>query len=306
MAALRPTFVSVVVLMMTMLVGLGASTASAQSRRIGQVIDDTMITAEVKAKLAAEKLSNLTKITVTTRDGVVTLGGAVDDAERAATAARLAASVNGVKSVINAIDVVASAPAPPAPSSSGSGASGSTTSRAPAPLPPPVPAPAPPGVDVTGVVASVDPVSGTITLRDGRVLKIGTGAMVWQPTGIEALRPGAQVLIRGAAPLAVDGGTSPAPGDWRMGTVRTVNAAASQLVLSDGTVVRVAPSTYVHRGADRLRLDQVAPGSEIVFRPSAGAPAAATGSASPSPAATAPTLDASEINVVWAPSAVLR
>ena len=44
---------------------------------VGQVIDDTVLTTEVKAKLSAEKLSNLTKIEVKTDQGIVTLNGTV-------------------------------------------------------------------------------------------------------------------------------------------------------------------------------------------------------------------------------------
>ena len=57
-----------------------ATTSAAAGRSIGQIIDDTTITAEIKAKLTADKLSNLTKIDVKSEAGVVTLGGTVDSA----------------------------------------------------------------------------------------------------------------------------------------------------------------------------------------------------------------------------------
>ena len=66
----------------------------------------------------------------------------------------------------------------------------------------------------------------------------------------------------------------------------------------------MAPSAYLHRGAERLALEQIAPGSEIVIRPLAAA--TAEGSALPGQLAPGPTLYAAEINVVWAPSARLR
>jgi len=255
----------VVALAVTVVLAAGAGVAVGQSRTVGQTIDDTVITTEIKAKLAADQLSNLTKIGVDTKNGVVTLSGTVDSLERQQRAVQIAGSVKGVRGVVNSIQL-AGTPAP-----------GSTAA-------------APPAVDATGVVARVDPSTGTITLQDGRVLRTNPGTMIWQPTTVQALRPGTQVLVRGAAPIGVDrAATAPAP-EWRMGTVRTVDSPTSQIVLTDNTVVRVAPSAYIHRGAERLALEQIAPGSEVVIRP----------------LSTSPTLDAAEINVVWAPSASLR
>jgi hyperosmotically inducible protein len=260
----------------------GVVSVAAQSRTVGQTIDDTVITTEIKAKLAADKLSNLTKIGVNTKNGVVTLSGTVDSLERQERAAQIAGAVKGVRGVVNAIRVAGTTPA-------------STAS---------VP---PPAVDATGVVACVDPTTGTITLQDGRVLRTTNGTMVWQPTTVQALRPGAQVLVRGAAPVGLERGVTAAAPEWRMGTVRSVDSPTSQIVLTDGTVVRLAPSAYIHRGADRLVLEQIAPGSEVVIRTlPPPVPGSVEGSALPGQAATALTLDAAEINVVWAPSAVLR
>jgi len=256
----------VVALAVTVVLAAGAGVAVGQSRTVGQTIDDTVITTEIKAKLAADQLSNLTKIGVSTKNGVVTLSGTVDSLERQERAVQIAGSVKGVRGVVNSIQLAGT----PAPGS---------TATAPAPV-----------VDATGVVARVDPSTGTITLQDGRVLRTNPGTMIWQPTTVQALRPGTQVLVRGAAPIGVDrAATAPAP-EWRMGTVRTVDSPTSQIVLTDNTVVRVAPSAYLHRDAERLALEQIAPGSEVVIRP----------------LATSPTLDAAEINVVWAPSASLR
>ena len=49
-----------------------------------------------------------------------------------------------------------------------------------------------------------------------------------------------------------------------MGTVRRVNRAAGELILADGTVVNVSPSTIVKRGTERLTLDALEPGWEVV------------------------------------------
>ncbi len=278
MASLRRTSLAAAVL--ALILTAGVVVASAQSRTVGQTIDDTVITTEIKAKLTADKLSNLTKVGVSTKNGVVTLSGTVDSIERQERAAQIAGSVKGVRGVVNTIQVAGATP--PA----------STVSTPPQ------------AVDATGVVARVDPSTGTITLQDGRVLRATGGTMVWQPTTVQALRPGAQVLVRGAVPAGVERGVATATPEWRMGTVRSIDSASSQIVLTDNTVVRVAPSAYIHRGADRLVLEQIAPGSEVVIRTLP--PPSGEGSALPGQVATAPTLDAAEINVVWAPSAVLR
>ena len=248
------------------------------TRSVGQVIDDTAITTEAKAKLTADKLSNLTKIEVKTENGIVTLNGVVDDADRRVRAAQIVSGVNGVKGVINNIHVA-----------------GTTVPAAPV-------ASVPPGgamVDATGIVAHVDPATGTITLQDGRVLRATGQTVVWQPSTLQTLRPGAQILIRDAAPLGVQPAASVAP-EWRMGTVRSVDRPAGVIVLNDGTVVRVAPRAVVRRGNERVMLDQIPPGTEVVIRTQPRVGGAGEGSAFPGPS-TAPTIDASEISVVWTP-----
>ena len=249
------------------------------ARSVGQVIDDTAITTEAKAKLTADKLSNLTKIEVKTENGIVTLNGGVDDADRRVRAAQIVSNVNGVKGVINNIHVAGTTvPAAPVATSVPSGGA---------------------MVDATGIVSHVDPATGTITLQDGRVLRATGQTVVWQPSTLQTLRPGSQILIRDAAPLGVQPATSVAP-DWRMGTVRSVDRPAGVIVLTDGTVVRVAPRAVVRRGNDRVMLDQIAPGTELVIRTQPVVGGAAEGSAFPGPS-TAPTIDASEISVVWTP-----
>ena len=258
----------------------GATGAAAQSRTVGQVIDDTSITTEIKAKLTADTLSNLTKIGVNTRNGVVTLTGDVDSLERKARAVQIAGSVKGVRGIVDNIQV-AGAPVTPGP--------------------PTASVPPPPGAEVTGVVSQVDPATGTIILQDGRVLRMTSETLVWQPATVQSLRPGTQVLVRGAAPLGVQPGAST---EWRMGTVHSVDRARWRIMLTDGTVVRVSPSVNVRRGTERLTLEHIVPGSEIVFRPIAP-PSVGSAEGSASPGAPA-VMDAAEINVVWMPAGAPR
>ena len=75
---------------------------------------------------------------------------------------------------------------------------------------------------------------------------------------------------------------------------------------STSTLVRVAPSASLHRGSERVALEQIVPGSEVVIRTLPAPQGTAEGSALPGRMATAPMIDASDVNVVWVPSASLR
>ena len=71
----------------------------------GQYVDDTTITASVKAKLVGDKTANLTRIEVDTTNQVVTLNGIVESADQKAKAEQLTRQVGGVKSIKNNLQV---------------------------------------------------------------------------------------------------------------------------------------------------------------------------------------------------------
>jgi hyperosmotically inducible periplasmic protein len=68
---------------------------------LGENIDDTGITTAVKSKLAAEKISTVTRIDVDTNRGVVALNGTVKTADDRLRAEQLARQVKGVRDVVN-------------------------------------------------------------------------------------------------------------------------------------------------------------------------------------------------------------
>jgi len=78
------------------------TTTGSSSRTTGEVIDDATITAAVKTKLAAEKISTLTKVDVDTRLGTVYLNGVVDSD---ATKQRATTIAQGVNNVVNNLTV---------------------------------------------------------------------------------------------------------------------------------------------------------------------------------------------------------
>jgi len=88
----------VAALMLTAVVGC-ASTATQEST--GQYVNDTTITASVKAAILNEPSLKVAEINVETYKGVVQLSGFVRSRENIATAVSVARGVNGVQSVRN-------------------------------------------------------------------------------------------------------------------------------------------------------------------------------------------------------------
>ncbi len=68
---------------------------------MGDMMDDTAITAKVKAELLAQQGVNMLGISVNTTNGVVMLTGEVDNADQAKLAGNYASQVSGVKKVDN-------------------------------------------------------------------------------------------------------------------------------------------------------------------------------------------------------------
>jgi hyperosmotically inducible protein len=93
---------AVVVVVLSLAVGCQTLTG----KSAGTNIDDAGITASVKAKLVADKPTNLTRVDVDTNHGTVYLNGSVESAEQKAHAEQLAWQASGVKSVVNNLQVV--------------------------------------------------------------------------------------------------------------------------------------------------------------------------------------------------------
>jgi hypothetical protein len=292
--SLRVRWSTGVVAGLAMLAMAGCQTMT--GRTAGRYADDGKITTEVKAKLAADRLSNLTRVGVTTTNGVVYLTGVVDSPDRAARAVQIAQTVPGVRQVVDEMQV-AQAPPPP------------TASAAP---PPPPAAAAPPGhprVDVSGTVASYDPATGILTLTDGRAVRV-SGATVFQPAPAQpgAIQPGAQVIVHDAEPVAMaPGAVSAAPaaapppaGAWRLGTVSRVDITSGLLYLTDGTVVHVGSSPIVQLNTNQpVPLAQLRPGTQVAISapsaPSASPATAAPYAGSALPRQTPPPAETTEI-----------
>ncbi len=80
-------------------------TVGEHERSAGQAIDDTAITAKVKAAFAESAAVKASQVSVHTRGGVVTLSGFADSLDSKAEAERLAGEVSNVKRVENDVQV---------------------------------------------------------------------------------------------------------------------------------------------------------------------------------------------------------
>ena len=76
-----------------------------QTRTAGEVVDDSMVTAKVKAALIADPNVKAHEVNVETREGVVQLSGFVDSAEAKNLASDVAKRIAGVKEVRNELQV---------------------------------------------------------------------------------------------------------------------------------------------------------------------------------------------------------
>jgi len=78
---------------------------SEKERTVGEKIDDASITAQVKMTLLYHRSTSVLNTTVTTKKGVVTLGGKASNAAEVSLAAKFANDVNGVTRVENRMTI---------------------------------------------------------------------------------------------------------------------------------------------------------------------------------------------------------
>ncbi len=71
--------------------------------KAGEYMDDSAITAKVKAEILSDPLLKVSQISVTTTNGVVKLSGTVDSQQSIDRAVEIARSVKDVKSVENGL-----------------------------------------------------------------------------------------------------------------------------------------------------------------------------------------------------------
>jgi hypothetical protein len=125
---------------------------------LGTNIDNQTTTANVKARLAADQLQNLTWVDVDTSAGTVYLSGTATTEAQKMRASEIAREVHGVQRVVNNIQVRSSAAAETRP---GSGQAGTTAAASASPLT----ASTSGSRTMVGEVVNVDHSTGQLRLR---------------------------------------------------------------------------------------------------------------------------------------------
>jgi osmotically-inducible protein OsmY len=92
-------------LVLMMIAAFLACASTPQQSSTGEVVDDSVITTKIKSMLAADEFLKSFQISVETRKGIVELSGFVDSQKAKDKAGQVARSVEGVKSVQNALIV---------------------------------------------------------------------------------------------------------------------------------------------------------------------------------------------------------
>lgn len=110
---MRTATMSRLMVSLLLIVFLAPACQSMTGRSAGRFIDDKTITAKVKGKLVADKGSNLTRVGVTTVNGVVHLDGVVDSVRDKVMAEEMARAVDGVVNVVNQLQIKGTGSASP-------------------------------------------------------------------------------------------------------------------------------------------------------------------------------------------------
>ena len=185
---MRRTSTTVGILVVGLVLMAGCRSMTGQS--LGTNIDNKTTTATVKAQLAAERLQNLGWVDVDTSGGTVYLSGTASTETQKQRAEEIARNVDGVKKVVNNIQVK---PQPATASSSQASPSASTVSPSASASDPMR------RYTATGEVVQVDRARGHLTLQSntGRVMlhvpestlqDINVGDRVAVEVGIRPLR----------------------------------------------------------------------------------------------------------------------
>jgi hypothetical protein len=131
------------------------------------------------------------------------------------------------------------------------------------------PIPGHPPVTVSGIVASLDPATGVLMFKDGRTVRLTDHSKILQPADPRSVRPGELVVVRDALPIGVrTASTGPRAGKrQRMATVASVDQPNQLVQLTDGSSLRVTPSTNVHMGTggEVVLLSDLRSGDELVI-----------------------------------------
>ena len=169
---------------MLVLLVLASGCRSITGKSLGENVDDSRITAQVKAGLVADRARNLTAVDVDSNQGVVYLTGNVGTPEQKQAAERIAREATGVRGVVNNLRVESAAfRETPAGARSGKQTSGVAAS--------PATAPAAGRHSTTGEVTGLDRGRGRLQLRTDQ----GQMELYFPPAALRNVQEGDRVTI---------------------------------------------------------------------------------------------------------------
>jgi hypothetical protein len=168
--------------MVLLLLAVGCRSMTGQS--LGTNVDNQTTTASVKARLIADQLQNLTWVDVDTNAGTVYLSGTAATEAQKTRAAEIARDVDGVRGVVNNIQVRSSA----APGSRPTDGQAGTTAAVSAS---PTTASTSGSGTMVGEVVNVDHGTGRLTLRTGE----GDMMLHFPPAAVAGVQHGDRVRV---------------------------------------------------------------------------------------------------------------
>ena len=137
-------------------------------------------------------------------------------------------------------------------------------------------------VDVTGTVAQFDRQNGVITFQDGRAVQLNSQSAVyqaapgastqsgnpsaWQPVLAASIQPGSQIYVHNAQMLSM-APAQPNVAGAHVGVVKYVDPPDGLIALTDGSYVKVLPSTQVQSGGRTLQLSDIKKGDHVAAWP---------------------------------------
>jgi hypothetical protein len=169
--------------MVVLLLAVGCRSMTGQS--LGTNIDNQTTTVNVKARLTADQLQNLTWVDVDADNGVVYLTGTATTEAQKARATEIARDVDGVRRVVNNIQVRPTAAAETRPTSGQAGTTAAAESASPVTA-----STAGPGA-MMGEVVNVDHSTGRLTLRT----REGDMMLHFPPAAVAGVQQGDRVRV---------------------------------------------------------------------------------------------------------------
>jgi len=116
-----------------------ADRIKSESVKAGEKLEDVWLTTKIRAKFVGDRDIKARNVGVSAHDGIVTLTGRVLNQSERQLALTLASDTDGVKQVVDNLDVEVAGPPPPHSVNGGTPGAAATTGRAPAPGSTPVP-----------------------------------------------------------------------------------------------------------------------------------------------------------------------